>query len=305
MLQRRDRLLEATAKATNVLLTLEDFDEAVNTALKIIVEGAGCDRINVLEGNFEASSEPTLTVPTYHTVIYEWARPGMIRQMAHLEAGRIPSAGIEVFLEQHYLNGDGFGGFLEDWDEPLRSAYADDHPIVRQGLVAILNDQPDMNVVSEVDNGQQAIVQYRLHQPDVSILDLNMSEVGGVEAIATIRAEFPHAAIIMFSIYETDEDIYQGLRAGAKAYLLKDMPCLEILEVIRSVSGRQRFNPCCCQRSPTVMPRHGRKPQKIFSAQYCRVAKTTKAQAHRGGKSRRLLHRQEGLLTAHPSSHLP
>lgn len=124
VLQGRDRLLEATAKATNVLLTLEDFDAAVNTALNIIGEGAGCDRINVLESNFEASSNPSLTVPTYHTVIYEWARPGMIRQMAHLEAGRIPSAGIEAFLEQHYLNGDGFGGLLEEWDEPLRSAYA-------------------------------------------------------------------------------------------------------------------------------------------------------------------------------------
>jgi DNA-binding NarL/FixJ family response regulator len=125
----------------------------------------------------------------------------------------------------------------------IRILVADDHPIVRQGLVAILNDQPDMTVVAEVDNGQQAIAQYRLHQPDVSILDLNMPEVGGVEAIITIRAEFPNAAIIMFSIYETDEDIYQGLRAGAKAYLLKDTPCQEILEVIRAVGDGQRYVP--------------------------------------------------------------
>jgi DNA-binding NarL/FixJ family response regulator len=123
----------------------------------------------------------------------------------------------------------------------IRILVADDHPIVRQGLVAILNDQPDMTVVAEADNGQQAIAQYRIHQPDVSILDLNMPEVGGVEAITTIRAEFPNAAIIMFSIYETDEDIYQGLRAGAKAYLLKDTPCQEILEVIRAVSDGQRY----------------------------------------------------------------
>lgn len=125
----------------------------------------------------------------------------------------------------------------------IRILIADDHPIVRQGLVAILNDQPDMQVVSEVSNGQQAIEQFRIHQPDVTILDLQMPEVGGVEAITTIRSEFPNAAIIMLSIYETDEDIYQGLRAGAKAYLLKDTPCLEILEVIRAVSEGQCYLP--------------------------------------------------------------
>jgi two-component system, NarL family, response regulator len=100
-----------------------------------------------------------------------------------------------------------------------------------------------MNVVAEVNNGQQAIDQFRIHQPDVAILDLKMPEVGGVEAIDTIRVEFPTAAIIMFSIYETDEDVYRGLRAGAKAYLLKDTPCQEILEVIRTVSGGQRYIP--------------------------------------------------------------
>jgi len=125
----------------------------------------------------------------------------------------------------------------------IRILVADDHPIVRQGLIAILNDQSDMSVVAEVSNGQQAIEQFRIHQPDVTLLDLQMPEVGGVEAITTIRTEFPDAAIIMFSIYETDEDIYQGLRAGAKAYLLKDTPCQEILEVIRAVSEGQRYIP--------------------------------------------------------------
>jgi two-component system, NarL family, response regulator len=133
--------------------------------------------------------------------------------------------------------------FMLESIKPIRLLVADDHPIVRQGLVAILNDQPDMNVVAEVNNGQQAIDQFRIHQPDVAILDLKMPEVGGVEAIDTIRSEFPTAAIIMFSIYETDEDVYRGLRAGAKAYLLKDTPCQEILEVIRTVSGGQRYIP--------------------------------------------------------------
>lgn len=125
----------------------------------------------------------------------------------------------------------------------IRILIADDHPIVRQGLVAILNDQPDMSIVAEVNNGEEAIAQFRLHQPDVAILDLQMPKVGGVEAITTIRSEFPNASIIMLSIYETDEDIYQGLRAGARAYLLKDTPCLEIVEVIRAVSEGQRYVP--------------------------------------------------------------
>jgi len=132
---------------------------------------------------------------------------------------------------------------LPQSSKTIRILVADDHPIVRQGLVSILNDQPDMSVVAEVSNGQQAIEQFRLHQPDVAILDLQMPEVGGVEAIRAIRSEFPDAAIVMFSIYETDEDIYQGLRAGGKAYLLKDTPCAEMLEVIRVVSEGQRYVP--------------------------------------------------------------
>jgi DNA-binding NarL/FixJ family response regulator len=125
----------------------------------------------------------------------------------------------------------------------IRILIADDHPIVRQGLVAILNDQPDMQVVAEVSNGRQAIEQFRIHLPDVTLLDVQMPEVSGLEAIMAIRAEFPDAAIILFSIYETDEDIYQGLLAGAKAYLLKDTPCPEILDVIRAVSVGQRYVP--------------------------------------------------------------
>lgn len=125
----------------------------------------------------------------------------------------------------------------------IRILVADDHPIVRQGLVAILQDQSDMDVIAEADNGQQAIELFRQHQPDITIVDLQMPKIGGVEAITAIRAEFPQACIIMLTIYDTDEDIYQGLRAGAKAYLLKDTPCREILEVIRIVGSGQRYVP--------------------------------------------------------------
>jgi two-component system, NarL family, response regulator len=125
----------------------------------------------------------------------------------------------------------------------IRLLLADDHPIVRRGLVAILNDEPDMQVVADVDSGREAIEQYRLLQPDIAMLDLQMPDIGGVEAIKMIRSEFPNACIIMFTIYNTDEDIYRGLKAGAKAYLLKDTPLQVILEVIRTVCEGQRHIP--------------------------------------------------------------
>jgi two-component system, NarL family, response regulator len=126
---------------------------------------------------------------------------------------------------------------------PIQLLIADDHPVVRRGLIAVLDDQEDMEVVAEVSNGRDAIAQFRQYQPDVAILDLRMPEVKGVDAITSIRAEFPDACIIMLTIYETDEDIYQGLRAGARAYLLKDTPLEEIMEVIRAVCEGKRYIP--------------------------------------------------------------
>jgi two-component system, NarL family, response regulator len=129
-------------------------------------------------------------------------------------------------------------------NEPARSIrvlVVDDHPIVRQGLVSILESEPDMVIVGQASNGNEAIAQFRLHQPDVVLLDLRMPQLGGVEVITAVRAEAPEANIIMLTIYDTDEAIYQGLRAGARAYLLKDTPCEEILEVIRAVYEGRRY----------------------------------------------------------------
>jgi DNA-binding NarL/FixJ family response regulator len=125
----------------------------------------------------------------------------------------------------------------------IRLLIADDHPIVLNGLAAILNAQPHITVVDQANNGREAIEQFRQHQPDVAIVDLRMPEVGGVEAIETIRAEFPDACFIMLTIYDGDEDIFRGFRAGAKAYLLKDTPCEEILEVVYAVCEGQRYLP--------------------------------------------------------------
>jgi signal transduction histidine kinase len=119
MLRGRDRLLEASAKAANVLLTVENFDEAIMTAFKVIGEGMGCDRLNILENSFEPSS----TLPIRFNYIYEWAMPDFVRSSSQLESASILANQLDVeFIEQYFLNGDGFGGLLEVWPEPLRNS---------------------------------------------------------------------------------------------------------------------------------------------------------------------------------------
>src|SRR6267142_524855 len=99
----------------------------------------------------------------------------------------------------------------------------DDQAVVRQGFVALINTVADMEVVAEGINGQQAIALYREHQPEVTLIDLRMPVLGGVEAIAAIRREFPSARLVVLTTYDGDEDIYRSLQAGAKGYLLKDV----------------------------------------------------------------------------------
>jgi two-component system NarL family response regulator len=120
---------------------------------------------------------------------------------------------------------------------------ADDHPVVREGLVALINRRPDMVVVAEVSNGRDAVEQFLRHRPDVALLDLRMPEMDGVEAIAAIRQKIPTARLIVLTTFDEDEDIYRGLRAGAKAYLLKDAPRDELLKCIRAVHEGQTVIP--------------------------------------------------------------
>jgi DNA-binding NarL/FixJ family response regulator len=128
-------------------------------------------------------------------------------------------------------------------NQPIRILLADDHPIVRDGLAAILDAETDMNVIGQASNGYEAVELFRLHQPDVAIVDLHMPQMSGVDAISAIRAEFPNACLIMFTVYDGDECIYQGLRAGAKSYLLKNTPSDEILEIIRTVATGEKHIP--------------------------------------------------------------
>jgi len=126
----------------------------------------------------------------------------------------------------------------------IRILIADDHVVVREGLVAILNRQSDMAVVAEASNGQEALKQWQEHRPDITLMDLRMPEMSGVEAIEAIRREDEKALIIILTTYDSDEDVYRGMRAGAKAYLLKDTHREELLNGIRAVyAGKTVVSP--------------------------------------------------------------
>ena len=125
----------------------------------------------------------------------------------------------------------------------LRVLIADDHPVVREGLAALINRRTDMVVVAEASSGREAVEQFLRHRPDVALLDLRMPEMGGVEVITAIREKVPTARIILLTTFDEDEGIYQGLRAGAKAYLLKDVRRDDLLNCIRAVHEGQTIIP--------------------------------------------------------------
>ncbi|HWZ11664.1 MAG TPA: response regulator transcription factor [Acidobacteriaceae bacterium] len=126
--------------------------------------------------------------------------------------------------------------------ETIRILVVDDHHVVRQGFVALLKTVPDLQVIAEGSDGAEAIELYRKHKPDVTLMDLRMPTVGGVEAIQRIRSEFPAARIIVLTTYDGDEDIYRALQAGAKAYLLKGMSVDELISAVRAVhAGKSRI----------------------------------------------------------------
>jgi two-component system, NarL family, response regulator len=123
----------------------------------------------------------------------------------------------------------------------IRVLIVDDHSLVAEGLANIINYDPEMTVVAQAEDGQQAIARYREHQPDVTLMDLRMPGMGGVEAITAICAEFKSARIIVLTTYDGDEDIYRGLQAGAQGYLLKDAKPSELLNAIRLVHSGQQY----------------------------------------------------------------
>jgi DNA-binding NarL/FixJ family response regulator len=122
----------------------------------------------------------------------------------------------------------------------IRILAVDDHPLVRQGIASLLAVQPDMTLVAEASNGRDAIQQFRAHHPDITLMDLQMPELNGIDAIIAIRNDFPDARIIVLTTYVGDVQILRALKAGARAYLLKNLLHKELLDTIRAVHGGKK-----------------------------------------------------------------
>jgi DNA-binding NarL/FixJ family response regulator len=123
---------------------------------------------------------------------------------------------------------------------PIRILAVDDHALVRKGIAAILASQPDMSLVAEASNGREAVEQFRAHRPDITLMDLQMPELNGLDAMIGIRAEFPDARIIMLTTYAGDVQVLRAMKVGARGYLLKTLLDKELLETIRAVhAGRK------------------------------------------------------------------
>jgi DNA-binding NarL/FixJ family response regulator len=126
----------------------------------------------------------------------------------------------------------------------IRVLTVDDHPLLREGIATLVNAEPDMKLVAEASSGREAVQMFHLHRPDVTLMDLQMPDMNGTEAIAEIRSEFPDARIIVLTTYTGDAQVLRALKAGARAYLLKGDVHLELLEMIRSVhAGHKRIPP--------------------------------------------------------------
>jgi DNA-binding NarL/FixJ family response regulator len=126
---------------------------------------------------------------------------------------------------------------------PIRVLTVDDHPLLREGIAALVNAESDMQLVAEACDGQGAIEQFRLHRPDVTLMDLQMPALNGIEAIIGIRGEFPKARIIVLTTYAGDVQVLRALKAGALGYILKGHVCRELLDTIRAVHAGQKRIP--------------------------------------------------------------
>jgi DNA-binding NarL/FixJ family response regulator len=133
---------------------------------------------------------------------------------------------------------------MSDGATSIRILSVDDHPLFRQGIAALLASQPDMNLIAEASNGREAVQQFRSHLPDITLMDLQMPEMNGLDAMNAIRGEFPEARIIVLTTYMGDVQVLRAMKTGARAYLLKNLLDKELIETIRAVyGGRKMLSP--------------------------------------------------------------